>query len=577
MVALRMQAFMGMLPARDVRLLPNEQAKQATNIYTGGGSLKPVRTPRRLTQTGQLAQLGFIQDDMLQGPEDLLNDLAPEIRRGYRIPNTPDILDLDQSIWLFFEDADTSVLRTPISNDSFERYYWCSPTEGYKFNTRQRIAANDSAYDVGVPAPQAACTVDTTGGGAGNTFTRSYVTTFVNIYGEEGQPSPPSEAVGYSDSSWDLTNIELPPTGTDYAPISKIRIYRTVTAASGATTFFFVDEIANDATTYSDLITDTIVSGQPQLQSILWAVPPDMDGITAMPNGIFVGFKGNSIYFSENFRPHAWPAEYQLTVQYPIVGLGVFGNTCVVCTQGQPAAVSGVRADAMAFLANTAIMPCLSRGSIVSTVSGVVFASETGLVLMSPGGFQELTAGVIDREEWKTRFKPEKLRATLVDGTYFAVIEGEHSSNGLGRAFMMDPTQPMNGVVEFDIVADSAVPTLDPWSGRPLTIQDRGVWELLPTDTNYTTALWRSKEFTLPAPTNLGAASISLDEGEGVFVHLRVYTDGVLRFDEDVTHTTNHIRLPSGFKSDVWQFEIETNTRVHRLDVANTFTELRSV
>lgn len=577
MAALRMQAFMGMLPARDVRLLPNEQAKQATNIYTGGGSLKPVRAPRRIIQTGQLAQLDFIQNDMVQGDDDLLNALSPDVRRVFRIPNAPDILDLDQSIWMLFEDPDTTVLRTPVSNDSFERYYWCSPTEGYKFNTRTRIAANDPAYDVGVPAPQAACTVVATGGAAGNTFTRSYVTTFINIYGEEGQPSPPSEAVGYSDSSWDLSAIELPPAGTDYAPIDKIRIYRTVTAASGATTFFFVAEIANTATTYSDTTTDTIVSGQPQLQSILWAVPPEMDGIAAMPNGIFVGFKGNSIYFSENFRPHAWPAEYQLTVQYPIVGLGVFGNTCVVCTQGQPAAVSGVRSDSMSFSANTAVMPCLSRGSIVSTVFGVVFASETGLVMVGPQGFRELTAGIIGRDEWKTRFKPEKLRAALADGTYFAVIEGENSPAGLGRAFMMDPTQPMEGVVELDIVTSTTVPTLDPWSGRALIVQDQGVWELFPVDTDYASATWRSKEFTLPAPSNLGAASISLDEGAGVFVRLRVYAAGVLRFDEDVTHTTDHIRLPSGFKSDIWQFEIETNTRVHRLDVANTFTELRSV
>ena len=52
-------------------------------------------------------------------------------------------------------------------------------------------------------------------------------------------------------------------------------------------------------------------------------VYPDgpMKGLTALPNGIMAGFTGKRICFSEAFLPHAWPANYRITLEEEIVGM----------------------------------------------------------------------------------------------------------------------------------------------------------------------------------------------------------------------------------------------------------------
>jgi hypothetical protein len=139
-----------------------------------------------------------------------------------------------------------------------------------------------------------------------------------------------------------------------------------------------------------------------------------------MPNGIFVTWKDNNLYFSENYRPHAWPAEYTLTVDYPIVGVAVYGSSLVVCTTGNPSIVSGVNAAAMTLQKTDAPLPCLSRRSIVAGGEGVFYASEEGLVLVNPGGVQTVTKDLISREQWRVEYVPSTQKAMYMGGEYIA-------------------------------------------------------------------------------------------------------------------------------------------------------------
>ena len=101
---------------------------------------------------------------------------------------------------------------------------------------------------------------------------------------------------------------------------------------------------------------------------------------------------------SEAYHWHAWPDAYKYATETPIVGLGVIGQTCVVCTQGYPATVTGSKPATCSFTKATADEPCLSRGSIVSTPQGVIYASQNGLVLVGPNGIQNVTEKLITRE-----------------------------------------------------------------------------------------------------------------------------------------------------------------------------------
>src|SRR5665811_1003907 len=85
--------------------------------------------------------------------------------------------------------------------------------------------------------------------------------------------------------------------------------------------------------------------------------PSDMIGLIALPNGIMAGFSGNILCFCEPYKPWAWPVRYRLATVYPIVSLGVYGQTLIVTTNGFPYAVRGVRPDSMSCLLYTSPSP----------------------------------------------------------------------------------------------------------------------------------------------------------------------------------------------------------------------------
>jgi hypothetical protein len=49
----------------------------------------------------------------------------------------------------------------------------------------------------------------------------------------------------------------------------------------------------------------------------------------------------------------------------------------------------------------------------------------------------------------------------------------------------------------------------------------------------------------------------------------------VLVYDEDVHYSGRELRLPSGFKSDIWQFEFSGTAELQAFQIATTAAELR--
>lgn len=563
MPALRMNVFQGEVPVKDPRLLPDPNAVEAENVRVEAGTLKGIGSPK------------------------LIRSLLPTTRRVYRIPGAS-IPNWAGSTWMEFSDVNTDVVRSPIVNDAYDRYYWASPTTGPMWSPKQRIIDGLTAYKLGVQAPTVAPALSGVGG-SGTIVTRSYVVTWVDSFGHESQPSPPVEGATFTNATWNVTSIPQPPVDTTRAPITKINIYRTITATTGTTTFFKVGFVNVGTTSYADVSTDTVVSGAGQIESTLWAMPPaNLQGMIAMPNGILVGWVDNDLYFSENYRPHAWPAEYILTTEYPIVGLGVFGNTCVVCTSGHPAAVTGVKASTMNFVTNTTPAPCLSRRSIVSTLNGVLYASEAGLVLFGQGGPLDASSHLIDRDTWVNRFTPSLVRAIHYSGYYTAV----RTSAGDDDGFMFNPTDQTGlGVIRLTDLGAAVDIDVDIWTGKPFLLANGNLYEWLAPDALPARWRWRSKEMALPKPINLSCFRIYFDDpvpgveiepGEG-WAHLRVWAwlvgesataARVLVYDQPVMQANQVYNLPSGYKTDVYQFEIEGSVRVRALHLATNPREL---
>ena len=751
MTALKLDKFGGMLPAWDSRLLPDGQADFALNTYLFSGSLIGWRQPKMLTQ--------------------LKNVSAKYV---FRIPNKETnntSITAADSFWMEFEDADTTVMRTPVVNDTFQRYYFASPSVRPSYNTYDRIIAEEHAWVLGVPGSGCTPGVTVEGGGdtmqlgpisvqpgqgagdyrsgnqvfllpitpdgamllqsvsfvptvadaavkyqacvfsdingqpyqllgvgeemtgvtAGtlafslftngvsvisdvqywigisidatvyvtvaedtnhglffsNTYSnfppeettpgqlvvgptwqmwadligssvfeaRAYLYTWVTEYGEEGPPSEPTLVNGWSNATWTITMWTPEPENMGIIRnIKKTRIYRSISSQSGQGTYFLVAEIPVEQPTYVDTAPDNVVAFNAQMQSLYWYGPPEgLQGMLPFPNGITVGWKENEVWFSEVYRPHAWPPNFVLTTEFPIVGLGVCGQSIVVCTQGSPYLVSGVNPASMGLTKINLPEPCLHRGSIVATDTTVLYVSQNGLIqISSSGAGQNVTENWISRERWQELTPPKNIRAIKHATSYFGFGSSAGTDVDVARdGFTIELTnedqssftiwpQPgghrlgfakLNSPNGFDV--DNVL--LDQWTGVGLLVQNTGVYYYDFTDQNPTIVpyKWRSKTyqqlsaknfeaikvwFTVPPSTppqvDRNVSDPQPDLSPNQYGIVRVYTDGKLWTTRELRKSGELLRIYSGIKAEQWQFEVEGRVNISNLQIATSVKEL---
>lgn len=81
------------------------------------------------------------------------------------------------STWLEFDDPDTDVAKSQVTNDAWNRYYFCSPSLPPQYNTYDRIVANQPPFLLGINPPGCAPNVSVTGGGNSLQLPANSVTT----------------------------------------------------------------------------------------------------------------------------------------------------------------------------------------------------------------------------------------------------------------------------------------------------------------------------------------------------------------------------------------------------------------
>lgn len=575
MTAIKIENFGGMVPRLSDRLLPNNYAAETSNAKLQSGELRGVHREKFLEEIG---------DDRLW---------------AFRIPDGAGQLWID-----FFGPGDA--ISNPLAEDAFDRYYWSDDANQHvRFNTRARIAAGDPEYFLGCPTPTTAPTVMVTGGGT-PVSTRAYVYSFVNIYGDESGPSPPTVASGAASDTWTLSDLETgnPPNVVGKAPFEFKKIYRTQTGASGVATFKFVAQIDYLDTTYVDTVSDTDVALNEDMDITLWAEPPiALKNIIMHPNGFAAGFVDNALYLSVPFRVHAWPAEYVLSTEYPIVGLGVFGNSISVMTEVSPYLATGTQPQALTLTDSRVVEPCLAKSSIVNILNGTYYASQNGLVAVHQGGVDIVTNNLISQEEWVAEYKPQDIIAARYQTMYLALND---PANSLG--FKIDTQEERIAIVDIDWSDYQQTGWLkeDVYTGNVMlfyTELPSGIptqaafWD----DTNEPRVqwTWRSKEFHLAKPVNLGACLIAARPStptpgggnpvENQTITLKAFilpaapptdpnTAGALvEVYNQVIEPNVEVSLPSGFKSAVWQFELSSMMDVYSMQLAETKRELTVV
>lgn len=390
--------------------------------------------------------------------------------------------------------------------------------------------------------------------------------------------------------------------------------------------------------TYSDTSTNTAVSLNNTLDFVDNFPPPsDMTGFALMPGGFMVGFQGRNLLFTEPYLPHAWNPTYNLATEFEIMGIVVWSQTAIICTTSNLYLGSGSTPDAFTLQKLDGVTPCLSRRGIVSTVSGAYFPTVDGLAMFNVNGLNTITQPILTKEEWAT-FSPTTLIAGQLGLQYIAYQDEANGFliNPTESSAEMVTIQAFDGVtgVETDrytgnpyLIRDNICYDWDPnntqrlywhWVSKEVQFPkfvNLGAFKIkadfAPNDVQpaVNTAYGTYDSARLAAaplnplgfnvlggisPYNQGLVSGSaLPEnrmplgGDGLWplaylgiqpqsVRLVVYCNGIKVSDQTVTNDKIR-RLPSGFKHDIWQFELFGNTDMYSLQVAETGKELAAV
>lgn len=488
-----LQQFAGLIPKSSDRQLPANHATLARNTQLYSGEVRGLREP--LTVKNLTAE-------------------PFTVRRAYRLEDGSTSIADAEGDWVAFPDSDTNFVRGALKNDQFDRYYASGGTLDPSVDTRANWAAGSGGISLGVPAPLTAPTVTPPASGDVD-VTRAYVYTFVNIWGEESAPSPASEvATGDIGGTWALTNLDDAYTGGGTPQtLDKTRIYRTITGTNSVN-YRFVAEIGVGAPTvppdfYDDDESNDTVSLNESLTSNTWNQPPlGLQGIVNMPNGIMAGFIGRDIYFSEPYRPHAWPVEYQLSVENDVVGLGVFNQGIVICTTSNPYVATGVHPASIRLIKLDDVEPCQAFRSIVNGIDGVVYASQNGLILVNQRGAQNITQPLMTRNEWRDQFSPETSNSAS-DGSRLI------SFTSISEGYLFSPMEPLGYLVKLSGFVDVSAVQTDQFTGELYLISRDMVLLWNPVNTGPLQYCWRSKEFETPYPVNMGAYRLQFKDVVG--------------------------------------------------------------
>lgn len=533
------KAFDGLKPIADPVLLDQGAATVAKNLRLVSGAIQPVQTwttLKALTKTN---------------PKTI-----------YRYGNSSDPTEY----WLEFTD-DTDVMRSPIADNQYGMLYWSNGTD-VRYAPNSLIVSGSSypgaSYKLGVPAPAAKPSLNGTApDAAAKSVTLTVVYTYVTAYGEEGPPSPASDVLTVDpDQSITVSGMSAAPSG-DYN-ITLKRIYVSSTVGNSAN-FQFWKEIPVATTEKTDPY-DQAGLGE-TLPSVDWVAPPaNLKGLKAMANGISIGFVENTIYMCEPNLPHAWPHVYP--INYKIVGIGVYGQTAVVLTDGLPYVANVLDPAAASFEDLKTPQACMSKASIAETLEGVLYASPDGLVMIGSGGMNVVTAGLLSRKQW-LEYNPSSMRGVIHDGRYHCFYT---KTNGTRGTLIFDFSGQGAKLVSHDVHAANAVTAAhtDPRTDT-LYLAQQGNIVAFDSGSNMTFT-WRSKTFRMPFPINMGVGQVIADAYP---VTMRVYADGVLKTEKTVTDN-NAFRLTSGFRATDWSFEVVAETRVTMACVSTSVEELRA-
>lgn len=626
---LTFQQFSGIAPRIAPRLLPATLAQEALDVKLWSGELRP-----------------HYADEILQY---IPNNVQTIYRYKWKNQNYH---------WLMW-NKETKVVKSPVYDDENNRIYYTN-RDGF-FVTDSSLLKDqdynadfiprDTCYHVAIPQPGQSDIWVSGGTGSGDIESRSYVYCYVRQWPDGtidvGKSSAPLK--NFNDRSRYTVDVRpgqvvalsmvdpIAHANGIGAGINKIYIYRSEVTSAGQALYSYVDQfdvntnrVTNNPNAvwktnyyeYTDSKSNTALGEA--CPSIYWDPPVDgLKGLVSLQNGLFAAYKDSTIYVSDWNAPHAWPYEHTVTIDYPIVGLGSFGNTIVVCTEAAPVLIVVQDPTNPTTKAIQENCPCVSADSIVNTRNGVIFASQNGLVLINSTSPTFITEKLLTQDEWLP-LHPESLKGAFLNNTYYGFFTNPTDT---AAGFLFDLDSYTYSTIYNSIVSSGMVYTTQHAKVVYNDIEQSQLYVCYPLENGTQYSLcsfasdsrinksfrWRSKVNVSPQGLfNLSVARVMMTsqssqkenehiwEGklEGNSLAARVldgqpingwcktnelertdatvfnyYVDGDLKYSREVKDS-KPFRLPSGFRGETIEVEVKSNAYIHSITLASSMGEL---
>ena len=348
----------------------------------------------------------------------------------------------------------------------------------------------------------------------------------------------------------------------------------------------FIDSKKNNE--LAELIPSTFHIAPPDDDTSLYPEGP-MKGLTSLPNGVFAGFTGKRVCFSEPFLPHAWPASFRIALDEEVVGLEAVPQGVIATTKGTPYLIIGSTSEAMSAVRIESGQACLNKRSMVDMGPAVIYASPDGLISLTAQGIQNLTETLITPEQWQDTYYPNTIIAGQWEGRYIGFFDRGSGSPRYG-GFIFDARAGTNALVNLDTADEVRGVFTDPDDNQFYKIIGNQIKKFQGGESNITYN-WKSKEFVMPKTLSMAFLSI---RAESYPVTVKVYGDGNVIYNAtvstsgsifSVTGTTPSfsatnitepiVRLPASMHN-TYAVEVESSNVVHEIAIGDNLDELRA-
>lgn len=517
--------FKSAVTAIESELLPDEVATFANNAETIKGSIVPFKD---------------LEASIEVGTTELTNSITRLLFR-------------DGVNKMVSGESNERWVTSPLAQDDFDRIYLTSDNNPPQVGSYASIET--IKHDLGIDAPTGTITIDSTLATGDDIQVTSVL--FVEE-SEWGELSAPSEAaLPFQLKEGGTITITMP-----NAPASGHWTHRRIYIADYSGNYRYHTTILNTALSLDltmpfdesvlgeelDQIAENTVNSKPRA---------GMQGLTALPGGVLAGYENNVVCFSKAYLPHAWPVNYEITIDGNILAMASAASGLVVLTDKNPYLIVGGTPEAMSPMMLDITEPCFSPKAVADMGAFVIYPSNDGLLAIAGQDNRNIIEGVIDKDEWR-EYVDANAVACHFNGKYWYF-----TNNG---GFVFDVTTGHYSKHDISAIAcyadnlNDKIYLVNP-SGN-LVVYSRS-------NAAYKSFTWKSKVFTISEKAGLSCGVI-----DGVCDYtVDYYRNNTVFNSHTGTSNKDAFRLPA-FRADKVQITLTGESPVKRVQIASSMMEL---